>query len=487
MKKLLSPIKIPGVPSEKRRHFLSNLIVGFIIILLFFWIEPTGFGEYLTNIAFDCLLQWDAESPEEEAISPVVFVNISRDTYAKWGMPLLTPRDELARIVQLAYENEANVIILDISFEDPDYSNRRGDQSLRAILTTIRKNPRDTKVIIPVSFSSYGQLRPTIVDDLIDEKTLFRAESSTRAPSTDFVYRYWAAYEIGDKNGCLTDCKIVVWGMPLMAAALYSNQEKTLLNKERDILVGVKELGSPLSHELTKKPGIDGKSILFSSDTEERYLQRIRFFLVPGKNVLSSERELTFLLTPKDSSEQEEFRKFFHGKIVIIGNSSPDANDIIATPLGHMAGMYLIGNAVLTVVKHKQPRHVPWGITFMIEFIVAIFAAYCFLYFRPILAHFITVGVIIVVLGAASVFVFFQFESFLNVMFPAVGMSLHRIAAQIEEALKPRRRKDSVVDVTDSEKDADNLVRNEEEQITVALDIVQPEEKIERQLPKSDN
>lgn len=480
MKKFLPCVKIPGVPSEKRWHFLTNLFVGVVIILVFFWVEPTDFGEKSINIAFDWLLQWDAESPEEEARSPVVFVNISRDTYAKWGMPLLTPRDELARIVQLAYENEAKVIVLDTSLEDPDYSSRTRDRSLRAILTTISKNPRDTKVIIPVRFSSFGRLRPTIVDNLIDDKTLFRAESSIRAPSTDFVYRYWAAYETGDKNACLTDCKIVVWGMPLMAAALYSDQWKALLDKDSDILDGEKEPGTPLSHELTKGSGSNGKSILFSSDAGERYLQRIRFFLVPGKNVLSSERELTFLLTPKDSAEREEFRKFFRGKIVIIGNSSPDANDIIATPLGQMAGMYLIGNAVLTIVKQKQPRHVSWGITFMIEFIVAVFAAYCFLYFRPILAHVVMVGVIIVVLGVATVFFFFQFGSFLNVMFPVAGMNLHRIASQIEEMLKQGRRKDSGVEGTDSEKGADNLEQDEKEQMTRVPDIAQPEESSER-------
>jgi hypothetical protein len=480
MKKLLSFVKIPGVPSEKRGHFLTNLLIGVAIIFLFVWIEHTDSGEKLINIGFDWLLQWEAENPEEEARSPVVFVNISRDSYAKWGMPLLTPRGELARVIQLAYENEAKVIVLDTSLEDPDYSDRARDRSLRAALASIIKSPRGTKIIIPVRFSSYGQLKPTIVDDLIDDKTLFRAEPSVRAPSADFVYRYWAAYETGDKNDCLTDCKMVVWGMPLMAAALYSDQGEALLDKGRDILDGEKEPGSRSSHEPTKGPGINGKSILFSSDTGERYLQRIRFFLIPGKNVLSSEREVTFLLTPKDRAEREEFRKFFQGKIVIIGNSSPDANDIIATPLGEMAGMYLIGNAVLTIVRQKQPRHVPWGITLVIEFIVAVFAAYCFLYFRPILAYLVAVGAIIVVLGGATVFFFFQFGSFLNVVFPVAGMSLHRITSQIEEMLRQGGRKDREVEGAVSEKRADNPRQNGNEQVTVVPDVAQPEESSER-------
>lgn len=487
MKKFLSFVKIPGVPSEKRWHFLINLFVGVGIIFLFIWIEHKDFGERLINIGFDWLLQWDAESPEEEATSPVVFVNISRDTYAKWDMPLLTPRDELARAVQLAYENEARVVVLDTSLEDPDYSDRTKDRRLRAILTNIIKSPRDTKVIIPVRFSSYGQLRRTIVDDLIDDKTLFRAEPSVRAPSADFVYRYWEAYETGDKNACLTDCKMVVWGTPLMAAALYTEQGKALLDKGRDILGGEKEPGSPSNHELTKGPGINGRPISFSTDAGERYLQRIRFFLVPGKNVLSSEREVSFLLTPKDRIEREEFRKFFRGKIVIIGNSSPDANDIVATPVGEMAGMYLIGNAVLTIVKQKQPWHVPRGITFMIEFIVAVGAAYCFLYLRPILAYGVMVGATTIILIPATLFFFFRFGLFLNVIFPVAGMSLHRIASQIEEMLRQGGRKDSEVGRPDSEKGVGSLSPDEKEEKTLVPDVAQPEESSERRGPKFGN
>jgi CHASE2 domain-containing sensor protein len=88
------------------------------------------------------------KAEERDKISDqVVFVDI------KWGKPLLTPRDELAKIVAITYKKGAKIVVLDILFEDKDCCNPENDDKLRRVFQDMITG----KVATKSTFSSEDQ------------------------------------------------------------------------------------------------------------------------------------------------------------------------------------------------------------------------------------------------------------------------------------------------------------------------------------------
>jgi CHASE2 domain-containing sensor protein len=128
----------------------------------------------------------------------------------------------------------------------------------------------------------------------------------------------------------------------------------------------------------------------------------------------------------------------YNDKIIIVGNSSPDAGDHHQTPIGKMAGMYIIGNALMTIIQGQQPLHLSVFGNLIIELMVIIMAAYFFLYFKSLPAHLLISTILIILLGVIGYYYFLITGVFLNFMFTLVGMGLHRLVSDAEEIIVNR-------------------------------------------------
>ena len=428
-----------SMPARKQIHFLINLIFGLLISILLHAAEHTDLGEKAVNIVSDALTRVETSDAIMQLKTAfgmpvitgrVVYIDIDRETYLQWETPMLVPRDRLAKYIAWAAHYGAGVVVLDIftDYADCCFPCRDAllrDALLRSVLTSlsVAGSPTKTKIILPVDIDSGGKVRGSIFDDLVDEKTIYRG-IPYGSESMDRVTRYWIAYGTGKEGGFYK----VLWGIPLLAAMVSDNRYSEL--KELEVLI------------LKHAPGVsrtfsDKKKIRISFDNEDIYTQRIRFLTLPGRgDSLSYIRSARYLKEP-DGDEDMKLANttFFKGKIVVIGNSSPDQKDIHFTPHGNLAGMFIIGNAVSTIREGLQPSPLPEWAVYLFEGLAIFVASFAFLYLTALRANLIASALMLSVLVPATVYCYFQFGVLINAIFPVLGMSLHQFSSGFEEVI----------------------------------------------------
>jgi CHASE2 domain-containing sensor protein len=131
-----------------------------------------------------------------------------------------------------------------------------------------------------------------------------------------------------------------------------------------------------------------------------------------------------------------ETKELLKEKIVIIGVSSKEhSDDISPTPLGDMLGMYVIGNAIFEIINNKQIKKMNWIYAFLMEIIIIISASIVFKRFDSVIAYLIITGSLILVLGPISIVAYYKKGIFVNVIFPILGMGIHKSVSEYEEAI----------------------------------------------------
>ncbi|NVN99089.1 MAG: CHASE2 domain-containing protein [Geobacteraceae bacterium] len=414
---------------DKKFFFHFYVVVGFLIAISYHLIANQSMDENLANVAFDILIRVEKHFAvkEEQRQSPVYFFDIDHQTFKKWGEPLQTPRDKVAGLVEAAWRNNSKVVVLDILLDKTDCCNVAGDKKLRGLLEKMLRDNAQTKVIFPVAVGVDGERKLNIYDDLIDKKSangeqiFFRGIPAVSASAKDLINRYWAAFAKGrsPKN----NTSEILWSSPLLAAAIYENNlsqlddaaAKLLSNQDAKgkttVTLGGKKLVIPLNR---------------SEHRAEIYTQRIRFRLIPPtapyyeSNLLPVMRMAGVI----ESVGFNAFKEDLAGKIVIIGNSSPDTWDIRQTPIGRLPGMYVVGNAVNTIVSGAQPVQTHWWISLMVEGAVIILAAFLFARVSSMAAQSATSAIFLTIALPVSWYLFSRWGLFFNFVIPVFGMSI---------------------------------------------------------------
>ncbi len=174
------------------------------------------------------------------------------------------------------------------------------------------------------------------------------------------------------------------------------------------------------------------KVITLSPDKDDMYHNRIRFLLIPRDTIPNHPAGNLFDNVFKvDEIKHANVRD----KIVIIGNSSPDFDDIHSTPVGNMAGMFIIGNALNTISLGLQPSRPPLWLNIIIDIVIVIMAAFIFLYFNSFRAKILSYVVIIPIVGLVSWFIFLYMGVLLNCIFALMGIINHPTFEHIEKYL----------------------------------------------------
>ena len=436
MKLLFSYLDIRKFSRKQKIHFFINVLIGISITVFFYFIEHTDLGETTINKAFDFIIIREAEKSAEAMESltakrnigisdQIVFAEIDHETYKKWGNPLITPRDKLAEIVKIAYEGGAKIIALDILLEDKDCCNPQSDRELRNILQDMTYKKSSTKVIFPVRIDYDGKIQRNIFKGLIEKNpNFYMAIAQISATADDRIVRYWVPFETF-RNG---NDDSVLWNMSFLIAMLNEGKEREIKEFEKTI----KTSGFRNVQHFKLK---HNREITISPDKDDIYRNRIRFLLLP-KNTLSGHMGGNFFDTVYQYKEIKHAS--VKDKIVIVGNSSPDTGDIHPTPVGNMAGIFLIGNAVNTISLGLQPSQPPLWLNILIDTIIVIMAAFLFLHFNSFTAQIFSYVVIIPVLGIASWFVFLSTGIFLNFIFALIGINSHKTLAQIIESFEKK-------------------------------------------------
>jgi CHASE2 domain-containing sensor protein len=448
---LWSSVDVRRFPPRKRTHFFVNLGIGIGIVILLHFLQHTRWGEGTLDHFFDLFIR--SESSKAVRIqndiqsSPLLFVDIDHKTYKEWGEPLITPRDKLARILRILHEGEAKLIVLDILLEGRD-ARPENDRLLLDVLRDIQLDAQGTtKIIVPQRIGVEGDLKPALFDALFEKpnepqgrgpQNIYRATPTLSATGSDNVVRYWNLYEeYRGEDGRPG----IIWGYPITAVLLAVEGDLRKLGPFEEILrrSAGRHGGGYRSLDLA-----NGKAIKLPYDKAHLYLQRLRFLLVPERSIKDASAEAgdgiegNLFQTVISFKELEYYQGSFKEKIVIVGNSSPDVGDIQRTPVGEMAGMYVIGNSIHTILVKEQPSPPPVWLSIIMETAVIVLAAYVFLYFTSLLAQIVATGLILLIFGYFSYLYFLKAGVFLNFVFAIVGMGFHETVADIEEIIEQK-------------------------------------------------
>jgi hypothetical protein len=233
---------------------------------------------------------------------------------------------------------------------------------------------KEVSLILPAELGRNGALKYNIFEEIIIKSpNIYRALPGLVASNADNpVRRYWREYETinsGGKPG-------VLWGIPILAAVLAKGDLQQLEDCRKAVLDG-----KPQEIRLHLK---DQKTIGVTTAKEDLYLQRIRFSLIPP-DVLAGEAAAGNLGKINIPIEDADLmpRNTFQDKIVIIGNPNPGFGDIHPTPIGKMAGMYVMANAINTLLIGPQISGAPLWLWICFDIFIILITA-CFFTFIPV-------------------------------------------------------------------------------------------------------
>jgi CHASE2 domain-containing sensor protein len=426
---------------SKKNLFYINLAVGLCICAAFHFIETTSWGEKALTPIFDEMTQRETSAVLEEwekcvksrpgsecnsaigwGAGRIVYIDIDHKTFQSWNEPLIIPRAKIARFINLAEANKARMVILDILTDYPS-PDKNDDASLRRTLEslTIKRSP--LIVVFPMAVSPVdNKVRPSVFDDLIARNPNFhRAIPHVAFSTADHVVRYMQYFTIITRRDGSKD---ILFGIPLLAALLMKDDGAKLAFLKEEIAADI--------HLRDKQNESDNKGLrgydIKGENGGDLYIEnsglvtnRIRFTQIPPGVINKDGNLFKERLLP---DEVESLQSELHGKAVIIGVSSPDKGDILATPVGEMPGMYVIGNAVSTIAGGGQVRPAPLWAALLLEFMVILLAALLFVYTKSSIIEILMSVIMALVLIPATYIVFIKYNIFINIAFPVLGMSL---------------------------------------------------------------
>jgi len=435
--KLFCMLSFKKFSREEKIHFLVNIVIGLSIVVILQFYEHTDFGEDTINRAFDYVIAKEAATSARSGniaaqknktrAEQIIFIDLG-SAFEKKGDPVITPRYELAKSIEAAYSGGAKVIVLDILLEDRDCCNPEHDRMLRKVFQDMIAQKVSTKVIFPVRIGSDGHIKQNLFQDLIETQRIFYpAIPYISATASDRIVRYWFPFETVNN----TSAHQLLWNTSFLAAMLAHGKADEL-----------RAIGQTIKDEKARRAYFiklgSSTDIEISADRDDLYRNRIRFFLIPQNTLTDYPAGNLFELV---NSVDEVPYVTFRDKIVIIGNASPDAGDMHLTPAGNMPGMYVIGNALNTILLGLQPPRAPLLLNMAIELLVIILAAYFLSGFPAFIVYIIKTVALIAVLGIISYYWFLKTGVLLNFTFAIVGMGFYDVAVSIEKDLAARVKK----------------------------------------------
>jgi len=379
---------------NKKTQFCVNMCAGIVVLVLMQFAASTKWAEGIINDAFDEFIQKDAQkaaAKEEFADTGDIFLvdlhYLETETPGE-EISYISPRDTIAKIIEMAANGKAKIIVLDVILEKKDKKGEALQKVLKAFPTD--KNFH-TKIIFAQRVGKNGTLKRNLFDSLIDNNpNFYRAIPTLYVTKRDRVIRYWKAYDLYGKGK-------IIWSIPVLTVILDKGRMSDLKEYERQLV--------------QKGTGIDNlvidfdksKTFVVPAGNNDLYRQRIRFSLIP-KDCIDDSPAGNLPYPTMGSLDPRRFEN----KIVLIGSSDPEKGDIHPTPVGDMPGMYIHGNAIHILLQGLQPTPAPWWVAVVLDIVVIIFVPFYFLYFNTWLTKLIGTVLLTAAMALVSYYILFR-------------------------------------------------------------------------------
>lgn len=426
------------------RHLLGNLVVGLVITLLLLPIHHTDTFRWIEDVGIDWVMQMlRGTTPANKTTPSFVVLDIDEATYRHWEEPLITPRDKLLRLISMATNNQAKVVMVDIELnyltdrsKSLDHPNNQADKALfdfiaRYDATCHQPCPyifltRVTRSSLALAKSLYREQVPSFLEPVVTKSRYIYWASTLFDLEHDQVLRRWHLWQAT----CNDQAGEVLPSMQLLAKAVSDNPTQ-----------GVSQLLEDLKKS---KPNCTAE---VQSDTPEshaeearlkrRILYRIPWHLQPGESLpkMANGKPLLETLSVQKVTEGEIkpiAESFFKERMVIIGGSYEGSRDIYATPLGKMPGTWVLVNATHSLLQHGEltPPH-EW-VKWLTEAILIVIMSLAFVYFKSFYGMLVS-GIVIIIGMIPVTFWLFEYGVWLDFAIPLIAVQIHYMHARYEE------------------------------------------------------
>ena len=385
-------------------YFLFNLVLGFWTLFFFVITRDTSVQQSFINALFDPVIEWRAsllkfgrKSDTEIAAKDVVILSFSDADMKALRYPTMTPRNKIADMIRWAYEGGASVIALDMDLSEPDYypksekiygdlkpmTGQERDKELFELLEKIKNdNNSNTRVLISGDLHDDRTLKDNDFAKLVDNKKIYAASALvSTSRGSDRTVRFWKPYVEITEEYDEVEAREVLWSFQMLTLALTEGGEEDLERISQNILHGNDEtftLHCKSGRNFVFYREIETPSGLTFRTTSSLQYNRIQYVFMP----FSIERSMQSIDKENVAHWGDHEYLEFKNKIVLIGREDKECNDIIATPIGRMPGLYVHGNAIATILGKTQPHISPLWKYLAIEIILIIVTAYIFVYLQ---------------------------------------------------------------------------------------------------------
>jgi CHASE2 domain-containing sensor protein len=381
-----------------------------------------------------------------------VFIDIDDATWKTWGSHLVTPRANIATLLERVARSKPLAVVLDV---DLAYSDGTDGKALKDFLEDYQSSWPPLLLVRSLADDPDGGLpqpRTTQYDEAIGPRTvndaLVPAKDNVMFTSPlferdgDGKVRRWKLFA----EACNGAAPIVLPSMHLAAAmiarqAIYgappADTDPPLKRMTASLAAFTPSNCEPVNGEregmldsLPRAPPIR----IEADDVSKRVIYRVAWDagavgLGPlvdapadvggGKTQLVAVRPAR-LAVPGDPNAA---LPGLEGRIVVIGGSFESGGDRYNTPLGVMPGSLMIINAIEALTENGTPREFPTCYRIAISLVVILVASLLTLFLRPIVA---AAALSAFLLALMLLFLnWFQAGAILDLAVPAVGAFLH--------------------------------------------------------------
>jgi len=441
-------------PSEKRRHFLLNLLWGVAIAVALHLISYTGLGQQILDETYDFLVKTDFrraviqgkdDTPVSDSIRLVLF---DKDTYEKSpGQGFWTPREVLGKSVIRAVELGARVVLVDFRLDKavPLYyadgafveENQLYLSLLRQAADLAEKN--GAIIILPRPEKQPGAAKGYTRQyyELLDEKkaVIRQGNPGVFYSRTDRKVRHFHFYEMVKDQGR---------NRPILSMAILAAIYQWHGIEKANGIIAELERQADRFGELP-----DGISIpsdgtvsdirLYHQETDRECLPaRFKFRIAP-RELIQEDYGGGFdpqIDIPPSVLLSEYFdTQSIQGKTVLIGSAYKPMGDIHVTPVGDMPGIFLIANGMNLFLEGNQiyEHH---GIRLLTVGILIVLLALVFVHLSPASAGLVLTTIILLLMTPVSIWLFSEYGMFLDLWIPVLGIGIRGNIANAEKFIK---------------------------------------------------
>ena len=399
LKKILSSL------NSKLVLFIVNFIFGLIFISILFLFEKTSMVEELYNSQLDGFVNRTKDSNVDNG--NLAFYNLNESFFQEYNATdsSITPRDGLADVIDKVVEQNPKVVFLDIFLNN----NRELDNNLTNRLKNILQDKNNTTrfIFLVKKYMNakgedkvkYPYFRKEI--EQFEGKTVFYGVSDFHSYGDTAIKRYF------DFNKTIN--KTQFYNIPLLSEILMEDRQD-ILNEKNITKITI------------------NNHVIDLSEKDKLINNRINFYFFKGWREKVSKNNSN-VQTPSEVLLDQNYTN----KLVYIGVSLPIMGDVHKTALGKMSGIFLLGNAYLTLNNpiEKAPKWVTWS--FLL--IIILLMSYLLTIFDSILTMIIMSVLVAIVLYSLSSWLYVTQGIFISLFIPLFYISKHGDFAEVLESV----------------------------------------------------